>query len=309
MTPVTEPDVSAARRGAGSVEPPADSAGSAENPGTAGDAGELTNPVGAMAVAVLVGLGLVVCSRSSAVALLVGVAVLQALVVLAWVFGTSVPGRKGALVVAGAAAAAADVAVSVWPDDRLGPLLGVVGLAVPAMFVHQLMRGAARVRLLSSLGGTAVAVVAVAAAASLVQLRHEFDGSSLGGRVVAAVVAASAGALVVGQLVDLVMPAPRFDPAVDRGLLGVVASAGLGGSVGHLLLGGDAAFLDGRGAFVGAALGALAAFLAIGVAFVEHSTVLPGAAAARRLRPALGVVLPLCLLAPVAFLLCLAVRA
>lgn len=275
-----------------------------------GDApAELTNPIGGMAVALLVGALLVGCARSSAVALLVAVAVVQALAALSWVFGTALPGRKGALVLTAAAAAGADVAVSVWPDSRLGPLLGVLGLAVPAMFVHQLMRGAARVRLLTSLGGTAVAVVTVVAAAALVQLRHEFDGSSLGGRVVAAVAAASAGALVVGQLVDLVMPAPRFDPEVDRGLLAVVASAGLGGSVGHLLLGGDAAFIDGRGAFVGAALGALAAFLAIGVAFVEHSTPLPAAGAARRLRPVLGVVVPLCLLAPVGFLLCLAIRA
>ena len=45
--------------------------------------------------------------------------------------------------IAGLAAAASDVAVSVWPHGRLGTLLPVFGLAVPAMFVHQLARGAA----------------------------------------------------------------------------------------------------------------------------------------------------------------------
>ncbi len=298
MARVTEPDVSAAHLG-----------GAAPAGGPLDDGQDLTNPVGTMAVAVAVGALLIGCARSGAVALLVAVAVVQALCALSWVFGTGMPGRKGALVMVGMAAAAADVAVSVWPDSRLGALLGVVGLAVPVMFVHQLMRGAARVRLLESLGGTAVGVVSVVALPALIQLRHEFDGSSLGGRVVAAVVAAAAGGLLVGQLVDLMMPAPRFDPEVDRGLLAVVASTGLGGSVGHLLLSGDAAFIDGRGAFVGAALGALAAFLAVGVAFVEHSSPLPAGRPARRLRPVLGVVVPLALLAPVAFLLCLAIRA
>lgn len=264
--------------------------------------------LGSLAVTVLTGALLIGAARTSAVALLVAVAVVQAMLALAWVFGTGLPGRKGALVIAALAAGGADVTVSLWPSGRLGTLLIVFGLAIPVMFVHQLMRGAARVRIVESLGGIALIVVAVVALPALIQLRHEFIGPTLGGRVVAGVVAAAAGALVVGYLVDLVFAAPRFDPAVARGLLAVIASTGLGGSIGHLMLRSDAEFLDGRGAFAGAALGALIAFLAVGVAFIERSAPVPQHGLARRVRPVLSSLLPLSLLAPVAFVLCLAIR-
>lgn len=266
------------------------------------------NHLGSVAVTLLAGTALIVTARTSAVALLVAVAVVQGVLTLAWVYGTSLPGRKGALVIAALAAAGADVTVSVWPAGQLGTLLIVFGLAVPVMFVHQLMRGAARVRIVESLGGIALIVVAVAALPALIQLRHEFTGPALGGRVVSSVVAATAGALVVGYLVDLVLAAPRFDPAVPRGLLAAIASAALGGAIGQLMLGSDAEFIDGRGAFAGAALGALIAFFAVGVAFIERSSPIPQAGFARRARPVFSSLLPLTILAPLAFVLCLAIR-
>jgi len=113
---------------------------------------------------------------------------------------------------------------------------------------------------------------------------------------------------VVAFLVALVLAAPRFDPAVSRGLLAVIASAGLGGSIGHLMLRSDAEFLGGRGAFTGAALGALIAFFAVGVAFIEHSSPASQDGFARRVRPVLSSLLPLSILAPIAFVLCLAIR-
>jgi hypothetical protein len=127
--------------------------------------------------------------------------------------------------------------------------------------------------------------------------------------VAAAAAAALGGALVVGCLVDIVFPAPRFDTAVPRGLLGLIASAGLGGSLGYLLLHQQHQFGSGRATFVGAALGALAGLVAVGAAFVLHTTPVPAAATGRRLRPVLTGVLPIAVLAPVAFLLCLAIRA
>lgn len=266
------------------------------------------NHLGSVAVTLLAGASLVVTARTSAVALLVAVAVVQCVLTFAWVFGTGLPGRRGALVIAALAAAGADVTVSVWPEGQLGTLLIVFGMAVPAMFVHQLMRGAARVRIVESLGGIALIVVAVAALPALIQLRHEFTGPTLGGQVVSGVVAAAAGALVVGYLLDLVLAAPRFDPAVSRGLLAVIASAALGAAIGQLMLRSDAEFIDGRGAFAGAALGALIALFAVGVAFIERSSPLPQAGFARRARPVLSSLLPLSILAPVAFVLCLAIR-
>jgi hypothetical protein len=115
------------------------------------------------------------------------------------------------------------------------------------------------------------------------------------------------GALVVGCLVDLLFPAPRFDPTVPRGLLALIASAGLGCSLGYLMLRHQAEFVTGRAAFVGAALGALAGLLAVAGAFVVHAAPTP-AALGRRVRPMLAGVLPIAVLAPVAFLLCLAIR-
>jgi hypothetical protein len=259
------------------------------------------------AVALVVGGALAATARVGATALLVAVAVAQALFAVAWGFGTVLPGRRGALVIAALSAAGADVATSVWPHDRLGTLLPVLGLAIPAMFVHQLARGAARVQVVSSLSAVAVLVLAEVSLASLLQLRHEF-GPSTGGKVAAAAVAAIAGALVIGCLVDMLLPAPRFDPAVARGLLGLIASAGLGGSVGYLMLHNQPQFGSGRGTFTGAALGALAGFLAVATAYVLHTTPQPPTAMGRRLRPIVGALLPIAVVAPAAFLLCLAIR-
>jgi len=267
------------------------------------------NYVGSLALAVVVGAGLALTARAGAVQLLVAIAVLQLLVGLAIVFGLRVPGRKGALLLAAAAAAASDVAVSVWPHGRLGTLLAVAGLAVPLLFVHQLLRGAARVRIVESLGSIALLVICEIAAPSLLQLRHEFSTLTAGGDVVFGVSLAAAGGLVIGYLVDLVFAAPRFDVEVPRGLLGVLASAGLGGSVGYLTLHSSAEFPGGRGAFAGAAVGVLVGLFAVGIAFVEHDVPPRTEGFGLRIRPVLGVVVPISIVAPVAFLLCLSIRA
>src|SRR5205823_4076664 len=102
-----------------------------------------------------------------------------------------------------------DVSVSVWPHGRLGVLIGVIGLAIPAMFIHQLTRGAARVRLVASLSAIGVLLLAEVSLAALPQLRHEFVGADNGGEVVAAAVLAVAAALAAGYLVDLIVPVPR----------------------------------------------------------------------------------------------------
>jgi hypothetical protein len=154
-------------------------------------------------------------------------------------------------------------------------------------------------------------VLANAALPALVQLRHEFVVPQLGGRVVAAVTVAAAGALVVGNLVDLVLPAPRFDRHVPRGLLAVVAGTGFGATIGYLMLQSNTytQFADGRGTFIAAAVGALVGLLAVGVAYVEVGVAVPERRLARALRATLGVTVPLGVVAPVAFLLCLAIRA
>lgn len=270
------------------------------------------NHTGSLAVAILVGAALGITARAGATALLVAIAAVQALLALSWVYGTRVRGRRGAVLIAGLAAAGADVCVSLWPHSRLGTLLIVFALAVPVLFVHQLTRGAARTRVVESLGAVAVLVLAEAALPALLQLRHEFGpDADAGGQVVSGIAAVVAGALAIGYVVDLLVPAPRFDPAVPRGLLAVLASTGLGGSLGYLLLQSDTlrSLHAGRGAFLGAALGALVALLAVGAAFVEHAAGTDGTAPLPRLRPVLAVLVPVAVLAPVAFLLALAIRA
>src|SRR5690242_12782368 len=99
-----------------------------------------------IAVAIVVGAALGVTARLSALDLLIGLAAVQAATAFAVVYGFGLPGRKGTVVLAALAAAGADVVVSVWPHSRLGTLLPVLGLAVPLLIVHQLVRGAARLR-------------------------------------------------------------------------------------------------------------------------------------------------------------------
>jgi hypothetical protein len=264
-----------------------------------------------LAAAVVLGGGLAGAARAGAVPLLAAVAVVQALLAVCWLFGTAVPGRRVALAVAALAAAGSDVAVSRYPHGRLGALLIVLGLAFTVMVCHQLLRGAARAQVIASLSGVAVLVLAEVALAALVQIRHEFTTPlappSAGGTAAAAAVAVPASALVVGYLVDMVVSAPRFDRRVPRGLPAVAASGAVGAAVGYLIQRGVPGFGTGALVFLGAALGLLAGLLAVATAFLEYTTSVKG-----RWRPAERAVaaaaLPLCLLAPVAFLLDTAIR-
>jgi len=272
------------------------------------EADERFNFVGSIAVALLVGAGLCWAAKTGSLQLLIAIAAVQALVGFALVLGLRLPGTRGALLIAAGAAAAADVVVSVWPHGRLGAQVAVLGLAVPAMFIHQLGRGASRHRIVESLGSVVLVVFTVVSLPALLQLRHEFLVPKTGGNVVFGVVLAAAGGLVAGYLMDMVVSVPRFDRDVPRGLLGLVATIGFGAFAGHLALRTSADFAAGRGAFAGAAVAGLAGLFAIAVAFIEVEVPLAEEGFARRVRPVLGVLVPLCLLAPIAFVLCLAIR-
>jgi hypothetical protein len=273
------------------------------------DADERYNFTGSAAFAVLAGAALAWATRSGGTQLLIAVAAAQALLAVTWIYVLRVPGRIGALVIAALAAGACDVGASVWPHSRLSVLLVVAGLAVPVMFVHQLLRGAARVRVGSSLGAIALVVVAVTALAALLQLRHEFPSGGVGSDPTFAVVVALVGALLAGYFTDMLVASPRFDAAVPRGLPAVVVSTLVGAALGYLLLRDATQFVNGRGAFVGAAVGVLAALLAIAVAYIEATAPIATEGFARRSRPLLSVLLPLALVAPAAFLLCTAISA
>jgi hypothetical protein len=247
-------------------------------------------------------------ARTGAVELLVAIAVAQALLGVVWMVTLRVPGRIGGLLIATGAAVITDVAASVWPHSRLAATTAVLGLAVPAMFVHQLVRGAGRVRVAASLGGIALLVVAETGLPALLQLRHEFAAVSVKGDAALTVIVVIGGALVAGCFADMVYAAPRFDDAVPRGLLGVVVATLVAAALGHLLLRTGASFGSGRAAFVGAAVGVCTALLAVGTSYVDAAVPPNGSAAARRTRALLPVLLPFAVVAPVALLLCLAIR-
>ena len=254
-------------------------------------------------LAAIFGLLLTATAQVSALALLCAIGVVQAILILCWVFASTVPGRWGVIVLAGAAAAGADVAASVSPHGQLGALLPVVGFAVPLMFAHQLMRGLARSRVVESLANIAVLIAAVVSIVALLQLRHEMTGEDVAG----AVAAAAGLALVVGHLTDFAFPIARFDPDVSRGLVAVLAGAIAGAAISFLMLHDMIEFQNLRSAFLGFAVGLVASLFAVGTGFIQQSSP-PAPARTARLRPVYGVLMPLCFTAPIGFLLCLAIR-
>jgi hypothetical protein len=114
--------------------------------------------------------------------------------------------------------------------------------------------------------------------------------------------------VLTGLLVDMITPAPRFDPAVPRGLMGLAASAIVGGCISHLLLRDELQFQDGRAAFVGVACGALAGLFSVAASFTVYGLPHASGAWSARLRPVFAVLLTLSVTAPGAFLVCLAIR-
>ncbi len=281
-------------------------------PGT-GTTAEAQASHGRCALAALVfGAALAVASGQSALSLLIVIAIGQAALVVSWVYGTGMPGPLGALVIAGAAAAGADVAVSVEPDRELAPLLVGLGLAVSVMFVHQLARGVVRTRTVESLSHLALLVVAVSAMPCYLQLRHQFDGRDLAlGSLLAVGVA-----MVVGHLADMIWSHPRFDAEVPRGLFAFALGAVAAGAAGTRGLHDVVAFTTVRSIYVSVAIGAVTGLLAIAGAFAVHRLPefppvsatddgRPPPQARPALLPLAQVLLPIALAAPAAYLLCL----
>lgn len=244
---------------------------------------------------------------------LVGVAIVQAVLVPSWVLGNALPGRIGAIVLGLLAAAGADAAVTHWHNSGYSPVLGVLAVAIPLMYAHQLTRGVVRTRVVESLAGITILVVAAVAAAGLVVLRYQADGRT----ITLAVTGALGLALLAAHLTDAVLPSPRFDPSMDRGLPAVIVGVVAGGAVGYLVSRNLIDFAGGRSAFLGAAVGAVACLLSIGASFADPAAArlrsnLPAdpelpvrepSARLARLRPAGAVTLTVALTIPAAYVL------
>jgi hypothetical protein len=160
---------------------------------------------------------------------LAGVLVLQLGLVLTWVVVTGIQGFAGSLTVGAAAAVVADLVMALPDRPALGDLLVVLGLGFLAAVVQQMFR-TPREDLVASLSGSVLLLAAVGSLAALLLLGRTPEGHD---RALVALLAVGA-ALLVGHLVDLVLPRPALAPGVPRGLVGLVLSVAAGALVAYL---------------------------------------------------------------------------
>jgi len=248
--------------------------------------------------------GLVVLATGGAVLLsaalggtgrLVAVAVLQLALVAAWVVATGIRGSAGSIALGVAAAAGADLAMLLPERPELDWLLAVLGIGFLAAVVHQMSRRAPRLYLVASLAGVALLLCSVSALAVLLDLGRIEDGEEAFGTALLAVGAA----LVTGHLVDLVLPRPQLAAGVPRGLSGLVLSVAAAVLVSLLRQGGSTVSVP-SAALYGAALGAVAALMALGASYVVAERGRSSWAL-----PVVQAVLPLAAAAPIAYALAL----
>ena len=224
------------------------------------------------------------------------VLVLQLALVAAWVVATGIRGFVGSLALGALAAVGADLAMVLPERPELDWLLAVLGLGFLLAVVHQMTRPQPRRYLVASLAGVVLLVCSVAALAVLLAVARVDDGE----RAVQTAVLAVGAALLAGHLVDLVLPRPRIADGVPRGVLGLVVAV-LAAVVVALLRRDGGELVDSLSAAVyGAALGGVAALMAVGASYV----VVERGAASWAL-PVVQAVLPLAAAAPVAYALAL----
>jgi hypothetical protein len=236
---------------------------------------------------------------------LAAVLVLQLGLVLAWVLVTGIQGFAGSLAVGAAAAVAADLTLVLPERPELGGVLVVFGLGFIAVVLQQMFRRP-RTDLVASLSGALLLICAVGALGALLLL----DGSVSDPGWARIAVLAVGTALVVGHLVDLVLPRPQLAPEVPRGLVGLLAAvlAGAGVAVVAAAIGGGTGAA--KGLVFGAVLAAVAALVALAASYLvvdatavetdDEDIARPSAAWALAV---IQVVLPVAACAPVALAL------
>jgi hypothetical protein len=227
---------------------------------------------------------------------LVAVGVLQLALVAAWVVATGIRGRLGSLALGVAAAAGADLALLLPDRPQLDWLLAVLGLGFLAAVVHQMARPSPRVYLVASLAGVVLLLCSVSSLAVLLGVGRVDDGE----RALVTGLLAVGAALLVGHLVDLVLPRPQLAAGVPRGLLALVLAVAAAIAVAVSRRTGGT-LIDLLSALTyGAALGGVAALMALGASYVVAERGGAGWAL-----PVVQAVLPLAAAAPVAYALAL----
>jgi hypothetical protein len=227
---------------------------------------------------------------------LVAVVLLQVALVAAWVVAVGIRGFLGSLGLGAAAAAGADAALLLPDRPELDWLLAVLGLGFLAAVVHQMVRPAPRLYLVASLAGVVLLVCSVCALAVLLGLGRLDDGE----RALVTALLAVGAALLVGHLVDLVLPRPQIADGVPRGLLGLLLAVLAAVVVAYLRRDGDTLTAGVSAVVYGAALGGVAALMSLGASYVVAERGRVGWAL-----PVVQAVLPLAAAAPVAYALTL----
>jgi len=250
----------------------------------------------AVLVVVVTALLTVLPATSGELGRLLAVGVLQLALVAAWVVATGIRGFVGAVALGVAAAAGADVAMLLPDRPGLDGLLAVLGLGFVAAVVHQMTRPSPRVYLVASLAGVVLLLCSVCALAVLLSVGRLEGGERALGTAVLAVGAA----LLVGHLVDLVLPRPQLAAGVPRGVLALVLAVAAAIGVALLRQDGGTPTDTLAAAARGAALGGVAALMAVGASYVVAERGRTGWAL-----PVVQAVLPLAAAAPVAYALAL----
>lgn len=196
--------------------------------------------------------------------LLITVALFQLALIAAWSRATGTRGYLGLLIIGAGTAVAADTVLATQSEPDLGPLAYILALAFIAAMLHQLTRSPPRRLATASLAGIGTLAVALVALSAFLVLYRVTDGDA----VYVSTVAAIGGAVVVGHLVDLLLPVPRITPDVPRGLLSLLLSVGTAIAA-SVTLSDPGGLIDSLGAaIVGSIVGLVTALLAVAASYV-----------------------------------------
>ena len=226
----------------------------------------------------------------------VGVFAVQVVVALAWLATLDARGSSGAFLIAVAAALGCDVVVGVADTPDVGRTALVVGLAVLASLVHQLLRRPRRGVTLSIAATLSMAVFA-SCGASYVALRVEGGG----GIADAAALFGAGVALAVARLVDLAVPRPAVVPESRRGIVGLLVGLGAAAATGWLYGGAHGGVLGSDHGVRMAIVTALIALLADLAVDAVLSTAPPDEERSLAALTPLGMLLPVVLAGPAAY--------
>lgn len=277
-----------------SAAPPVDSGGEVET----GQPAWGHHLPAAGVVAVVAGLIALLTAAWGRPGLVVGVAGLQVVLVVGWVVTAALESPPASVGLGVAAALGADLALLLPARPQLGSLLAVLGVGFVAVIVQQMLRRR-RDELVASLSGALLLICAMCGAAALLLL-----GRTATDRAVAVTaVLAVGGALVVGHLVDVVLPRPRVTPEVPCGLLAVVLAVVAGALVAVLRHGADT-LTDGLSSVIfGTVLGCVAALISLAGSYIVADTLTTDRPPPHWALPLVQALLPIAACGPVALAL------